>query len=147
MASATRKLELEPSPPPPRRLPWLVLALAAAEAITPRSRPAALVSRATEHCASASSTCMPLTSLAKRASFLGEMRMFFRTALERSWRCEAVRRGAARGGDGEEEEDEGTTSACAFAEGGGSGPGARRSGLRPVPAGVSFSVEKAWRVE
>ena len=99
-ASATRKLllpSLPPSPPlpPPRRLPWFARALAAAEAMTPRSRPAALVSRATEHCASASSTCIPLTSLAKRASFLGEMRMFLRTALERSWRWAAVRRGGA----------------------------------------------------
>jgi hypothetical protein len=80
--------------------------------------------------------------------------MFFKTALERSCRCEAVRRGrggALVGGEGDDEDEEdaeGTTSVPAPAEGGGgSGPGARRSGLRPVPAGGSFSVEKAWRVE
>ena len=59
--------------------------------------------------------------------------------------------GALVGGEGDDEDEEdaeGTTSVPAPAEGGGgSGPGARRSGLRPVPAGGSFSVEKAWRVE
>lgn len=151
-AAATRKLSSSPSSVslhPPLRLPWLALALAAAEAITPRSNPAALVSLATEHCASASTTCIPLTSLAKRASFFAEMRMFLSTALERSCRCAAVRLGGGRElvEDGAARE---TTSASAFpeAEGRGSGPGARRRGLRPVTAvaaeGASLSVEKAW---